>query len=95
MVEYNKYERNWIIPGMEVAHIDNPDTKMRAEEIVRREVRSEIGTSTLVIGVRCTWFDMLSNGKKKARYMIYHTSTLIPWEISIKGPEAISNFLNR
>ena len=49
MVEYNKYERNWIIPGMEVAHIDNPDTKMRAEEIVRREVRSEIGMSTLVI----------------------------------------------
>jgi hypothetical protein len=89
------YKKNWIIPGMEVCHIDNPEIKMRAEEIVRREVKTEVGVITLVIGVRCTWFEALANGSKKARYMVYHTNTLLPWEVSIGGPVEISKFLNR
>ena len=86
--------KNWIVPGMEVAHIDNPDKRLRAEEIVRRDKRNEDGSIfSIVIGVRCTWFDELPGGKKIACRMIYHTKTLVPWEVALNGPTGIQDFL--
>ena len=96
-----KYKRNWIKPGMQVCHIDNPTFTMRAEEIVRKDRKLPPSESfpdgsiaSLVIGIRCSWFEDYK-GSSRARYMVYHTNTLIPAEIALEGPEMISKFIHR
>ncbi len=94
-IDVSKYGKNWIQPGMEVCHIDNPNLAMRAEEIVRRDRRlPDNNVASLVVGVRCTWWEE-HKGEKKMRYSIFHTSTILPKEVCDNGPECISKFLSR
>jgi len=84
------YEKNWIKPPCDVAHIDNPLLKMRVEQIIRRSKQVGDGKiMDLVVGVKCIYFE---NGKP--RYLICNTKSLIPWEVACMGPNEILKFRN-
>ena len=84
------YEKNWIKPPCEVAHIDNPNLKMRAECIVRKSKQLGDGNvMELVIGVKCVYFE-----NNRPKYLTCNTRSLIPWEVALGGPEAIIKFRN-
>ena len=90
-----QYGKNWIIPGMEVADLDCPMQKKRVEGIVRREKVVGGRKMTLVVGVKCNWYDTLPNGEKKFNFGTFHTKLLVPWEVALGGSHSISMFLNR
>lgn len=90
------YEKRWIKPGLEVAHIDNPSLMMRVEEIKRQsKPGTEEGRSTIIVGVKCNWWDVMPGGGKKYNFGVFHTSLLLPWDVAQAGPVAIKEFLSR
>lgn len=90
-----KYLKNWIKPGMKVAHLDSPKKRMTVSQIIREEIKIGGKSRTVVSGVECSWFDVLPDKSSKHNFFKFHTHDLVPWEIAELGPEAISNFINR
>lgn len=83
--------RNWIKSGAEVAHRDNIIQKMFVEDIVKRSAAN--GQMTLVVGVKCHWWQEVSGKKSTYQFGVFHTRELVPWEIAMRGPQEVNKFL--
>ena len=88
---FEDYAKNWIKGGIEVAHKDNLIQPMTVEGIVTRTR----GKMTLVIGVKCHWWQEGRDGKKIYQFGSFHTRELVPWEIVMQGHDMVQKFLTR
>lgn len=96
-------KRRWIEPELEVVHkaqvvhVDKlNELKMKVEKIVTRRVflSDENGNKipkNFIDGVRCYWFD------EKGRYQTasFRTNDLVPFEIALKGIDAVNEWIIR
>jgi len=89
-----KYERNWIKPGIEVVCIDNTDQKMVVEDIIRQERKNGDLVIRRIIGVRCQWWVERPNGEKIFKNGLFHTRRLVPYEILGDSRDAVDKFFD-
>lgn len=98
---------NWIKEGGEVCHKDVPERKMYVDRILKKTVLELSGDyydsdsdghkkgeamkeeKVRVIGVQVHWFD----GDSRLNTYKFHTRELVPYEVGIRGQEAIDKFL--
>ena len=95
-------DRYWIRAGIEVIHRDkivdlNMDRlsfyKMVVDKVVKksREDKSSSERKVFIDGVRCHWLD----SEMKYQQGQFHTHELVPFQIAVKGIEAVNTWLNR
>jgi len=63
--------KNWIKSGAEVAHRDNIIQKMYVEDIIKRSAAN--GQMTLVVGVKCHWWQEAAGKKSSYQFGVFHT----------------------
>lgn len=86
--------KKWIKEGDPVAHITNIHMKMVVDKLIYRSLNmSEEGEAKLIKclrGVQCSWFE-----GEKLRRSVFHSRTLVPWDIALKGERVVTDFLNQ
>jgi uncharacterized protein YodC (DUF2158 family) len=91
--------------GEEVFHKDNLEKKLIISRILKESVAFKKGfdekTGTAIIeksirmiGIECHWWELSEAlGEKSLRKHKFHSTELIPYEVGIKGKEAIIKWL--
>jgi len=91
-------KKNWVTEGMDVAHIDNLGKKMQVEKLIYAERKFHDGEreriKRLFNGVRCHWWGPHPEMPKEKilNHSDFHTNELVPWDVAVKGENAVLNF---
>lgn len=78
--------------GDYVAHKENPELKMEVRRIIRTKKRyPKEGDKERIftLGIECSWWV-----GKDLRKDIFHTNSLIPWDIAEEGYMAILKYID-
>jgi hypothetical protein len=96
-------DRKWIKEGMEVAERDNLALKMVVERLLKRtkkvatykrDADGNIIYQNKVImeGVECYWWGTEGEAHVKVKEK-FHTQRLVPWEVAVKGKQAVVEWI--
>lgn len=90
-------EKRYFSASEEVAHKDNLGLKMEVSRVIKeyRNVIHDRGNSKVVekkcfiVGIECKWWD---GGKRCID--VFHSKTLVPWDVAEEGHIAVVKYLN-
>ena len=90
-----RYPKNWIKEGLEVAHYDNPKKKLFVSKIVKEKILIRGELKNRLKCIKCYWHEEINNGEKSMIYSDFFSTHLVPYEVGIEGKELIDKFRNR
>lgn len=84
---------NYLKEGDMVAHKENLDQKLEVRRIIRQKskINTDNGEAIKVFtrGIECGWWASQTDYKKE----VFHTKSLVPWDIAQEGFIAVVKYL--
>ena len=83
--------KKYLKEGSEVAHKEALSVKMEVRKIIWRVKKGKQGDMDrrFLLGIECGWWNNGTYNKE-----VFHTHTLVPWEIAEEGHIAVIKYLD-